>query len=50
MVNFGESDKMIKVSRKVDKANTYKGFSANISFFINRRTSLTQYYLHFSIF
>ena len=23
MVDFGESDKMIKLSRKVDKSNTY---------------------------
>ena len=36
---FGESDKMIKLSRKIDKPNTYKRFSGNISFFNNRRTS-----------
>ena len=29
---------MIKISRKVDKSNTYK-FAGNISFFINERTS-----------
>ena len=34
MIDFGESDKMIKISRKVDKSNTYNGFSRNISFFI----------------
>ena len=39
MVDFGTSDKMIKVSEKVDKSNTYNGFSVNSSFFINRRTS-----------
>ena len=35
MIDFGESDKMIKVSRKVEKSNTYNGFSGNISFFIH---------------
>ena len=35
MVNFGESDKM---SGKVDKSNTYNGFSSNILFFIQGRT------------
>ena len=39
MVDFGESDKMIKIRRKVDKSNTYNRFSGNISFFINRRIS-----------
>ena len=39
MVYFGESDKMIKISGKVNKLNPYKGFSRNISFFINGRTS-----------
>ena len=38
MVDFGESDKMIKISRKVDKSNIYNGFSSNISFFIPGRT------------
>ena len=38
MVDFGESDKMIKISGKVDKSNTYNGFNGNISFFVNRRT------------
>ena len=33
MIDFGESDKMIKISGKVDKSNTYKGFSGDISFF-----------------
>ena len=27
---------MIKISRKLDKLDTYKGFSSNISFFIKR--------------
>ena len=29
-----ESDKMMKISGKMDKSYTYKGFSSNISFFI----------------
>ena len=33
MVDFGESDKMIKISGKMDKSDTYKGFSSDISFF-----------------
>ena len=37
MVDFGESDKMIKISGKVDKPDTYNGFG-NISF-LNHRTS-----------
>ena len=39
MVQFGESDKMIKIGRKVDKSNTYDEFRSNISFFIQGRTS-----------
>ena len=39
MVNFGESDKMIKISRKVDKPNTYNRFNGNISFFIHKTSS-----------
>ena len=39
MVYSGESDKMIKISGKADKSNTYNGFSGNISFFIQGRTS-----------
>ena len=39
MVDFGESDKMIKINGKVDQPNTYNGFSSNISFFIQGRTS-----------
>ena len=34
MVDFGESDKMIKISGKVDNSNTYNGFCANILSFI----------------
>ena len=30
MVGFGESDKMIKISGKVDKPNTYNEFSGII--------------------
>ena len=39
MVDFGESDEMIEISGKVDKPNTYNGFSHDISFFILGRTS-----------
>ena len=39
MVDFGESDNMIRISGKVNKSNTYNEFRGNISFFINRRTS-----------
>ena len=39
MVDFCESDKMIKTKGKVDKSNTYNGFNDNISFLISRRTS-----------
>ena len=35
MVDFDESDKMIKISGKVDKSNTYNRFSSNIFFFIH---------------
>ena len=34
MVDFGQSDKMINVSGKLDKLNTYNRFSSDISFFI----------------
>ena len=30
---------MIKISGKVDKSNTYNGFNANISFFIDGTSS-----------
>ena len=33
MVDFIESDNMMKIIRKVDKSNTYNGFSGNISFY-----------------
>ena len=38
-VDFGESDKMIKISGKVGKSDTYNGLSGNILFFVYRRTS-----------
>ena len=34
MIDFGKSDKMMKISGKVDKSNAYNGFSSNTSFFI----------------
>ena len=44
MVDFGKSDKMVKIkSRKVDKSNTYNEFSNNISFFI--QGSLKKFFL-----
>ena len=33
IVDFDESDKMIKISGKVDESNTYNGISGDISFF-----------------
>ena len=38
-VDFSRYDNMIKISGKVDKSNTYNGFSCIISFFIQGRTS-----------
>ena len=34
MVEFGESGKMIRISEKMDKSDTYKEFNSDISFFI----------------
>ena len=39
MVDFSESDTMIKISGKVNKSGPYNGFSGNISCVIHRRTS-----------
>ena len=39
MVDSGKSDEMIKISGKVDKSNIYNGFSSNILFFIQGKTS-----------
>ena len=39
MVAFGESNKTIKISGKMDKSKTYNKFSSDISFFIQGRTS-----------
>ena len=47
MVDFSESYKMIKISGKVDKSNTYNGFNNSISFFINRRTSSEKTFFEF---
>ena len=49
-VDFGESDKIVKISGKVDKSNTYNVFSSNISFFIQGRTSSDKYSLSLSTF
>ena len=40
MVDFGESDREIKISGKVDKSSTYNGFISNISFFIHGKKIL----------
>ena len=34
MVDYGESDKMMKISGKMAKSDIYKESSSNISFFI----------------
>ena len=39
MVDFGESNKIIKISGKMDKSNTYNSFRSYISFVIQERTS-----------
>ena len=39
MVDCGLSDKMIKINGKIDKSDIYKGFSNDISFFIQRISS-----------
>ena len=39
MVDFGGSDKMIKITGKVDKPNTEDGLRSDISLFIQGRTS-----------
>ena len=39
MVDCGEPEKIIKVSEKMDKSYTYKGFSSYILFFIQRISS-----------
>ena len=46
MVDFGESDKMIKIiiSGEVDKSNTYNGINGNISFFITKELHQTKYF------
>ena len=40
MINCGESDKMLNA--KMDKSNTYKGFSCDISLFIPRISTFKQ--------
>ena len=47
MVDFGASDKMIKISWKIDDSNTYNGFSGNISFFIDSGTSSDESFFAF---
>ena len=44
MVDFGESDKMVKISGKVNKSNAYNGFAGNISLFF--RQKILEFFLH----
>ena len=48
MVHEGESDKM-KISGKMDKSDTYKGFSSDISFFIQEFLQ-TKHFLIFFLY
>ena len=48
MVYFGESNRKIKINGKIDKTNTYNGFSSNISFFTLGRTSSDKKKINFS--
>ena len=50
MIDFAESDKMIKISGKVDKSNSYNRFSGDISFFIIRTSSGWTIFVFFDIF
>ena len=51
MVDFGESDKMVKISGKVDKLNVYNGFSSNILLFILKELLQTKHsFFSFSTF
>ena len=49
MVDFGKSEKIMKISGKVDKHSTYNGFSSDISFVIQGRTT-DKTFLSFSTF
>ena len=40
MVDFGKSDKIIKISEKVHKLNTYNGFSGEVLPWIKNQISL----------
>ena len=51
MVDCGELDKIIKINGKMDKSDTYKGFSSSdISFFIPRVSSDKTFLKIFSAF
>ena len=47
MIDFGESDKMAKISEKIDKSDAYKGFYRDISFFIQEFLHLFVIYPYF---
>ena len=38
---------MLKINEKEDKSNTYNGFSCNVSFFIQGRTSSDEKFFKF---
>ena len=50
MVDFGESDKIIKMIGKVDKSNTYNEFTGNILFFIHRNEVILFYIIYIYIY
>ena len=49
MVDSDEFDKMIRISGKIDKWDTYNGFSSNISFFIQEFLRTKHFLLVFYI-
>ena len=49
MVDFGKFDKIIKISGKVDKSNSYNGFSCNISSLFKEELLQTKFFNIFYI-
>ena len=54
MVDFGESDKMIKIRGKVDRSNTYSGLSSYILLIkeqnITTKLIVSVWLIHFSTY
>ena len=50
MVDFGESYKMIKISEKMTKSDTYKEFSNDISLFIEEFLQTHTYNIYIYIY